>query len=90
MVLPTFELRVLTPTGDRIQIGPIATDAEASALARSYLGDGRARRVEVFVRHRGRWQLVSVIGRPQQAATKPPTEPESAAEDARVDRDNAE
>ena len=37
MVLPTFELRLLTPTGDRLQIGPIATHTEASALARSYI-----------------------------------------------------
>jgi hypothetical protein len=35
MVLPTFALRLLPPTGDHLQIGPIATRAEASALARS-------------------------------------------------------
>jgi hypothetical protein len=88
MVLPTFELQLLTLTGKRLQIRPIAAPAEASALACSYLGDGWARHVEVFVRHRGQWQMVSVIGQPQRPPAKP--EPTTDGEDTSAGRDDTE
>jgi hypothetical protein len=60
---PTFELRLTTPNGEQLQVGPVATPAEVNALAHAYLGDGRAIRVEVYGRRRGRWRLLDVIGR---------------------------
>jgi hypothetical protein len=75
---PTFELRLTTPNGEQLQVGPVATPAEVSALAYAYLGDGRAIRVEVYGRRRGRWRLLDVIGRttPQSRPTSTPEEEE--------------
>jgi hypothetical protein len=71
-----FELQVTTPNGEQLQVGPVATPAEVRALAHAYLSDGRAIRVEVSGRRRGRWRLLDVIGpgtprsRPTDAATE--------------------
>jgi hypothetical protein len=78
---PIFELRLLTPSGERLRVGPIATHAAATALARGYLGDGRALRVEVFVRQRSRWNLISVLGRPKRPPARSPTEVDDDALD---------
>jgi hypothetical protein len=72
-----FELRLTTPSGGTLRVGPIATHAEADALARSYLGQGWAIRVEVFGRRRGRYEVYGVIEQPK----RPPTEPEDAVVD---------
>ena len=69
-----FELRVTTPNGEQLQVGPVATPAEVSALAHAYLSDGRAIRVEVYGRRWGRWRLLDVIGqgKPRSRPTSPP------------------
>ncbi len=72
-----FELRLTTPRGGTMQVGPIATPAEARALARSYLGDGRAIRVALFGRRRGCLVLYGVLGQAQQ----PPDPTTDAASD---------
>ena len=72
-----FELRVTTPNGEQLQVGPVATPAEVNALAQAYLSDGRAIRVEVSGRRRGRWRLLDVISR-AMPRSRPTSNPEEA------------
>lgn len=74
----TFELRLTTPNGEQLRVGPVATPAEVNALAHAYLSDGRAIRVEVYGRRRGRWRLLDVIGQatPRSRPTSTPEEGE--------------
>jgi hypothetical protein len=61
--LHAFELRRTMPSGavERIQV--TTTQREASALARRYLAQGRAIRVELWTWRRGRYELSGVIDR---------------------------
>jgi hypothetical protein len=72
-----FELRRTTPSGavERIQV--TTTHDEASALARRYLAQGRAIRVELWAWRHKRWELSGVIG---QSVSSPPSTKERNTE----------